>query len=319
MNKPRRTYEFIKKLPSRLHGIEQAVESLDSLAHKTHVQTNELGNKTEEQIQAAISEIDIIKQKYADLYTELSARKKIPDNSKLELREKSTSGLQADNHSLDGYYVAFEEKFRGTEAVIRNRLTKSYGKILQKELPKTIKKLPFIDIGCGRGELLDLFKESDIRGIGVDLNKSMVDLCTNKGYEAIQANAVDFLRQKESSSIGGVAGIHIVEHIPFESLIDIFQESYRVIAPGGFALFETPNPENLTVGSFTFWYDSSHLKPIPPDVLAFMLEYCGFGRTKIIRLHPAEELALAKGKSELTKHVAKKIFGPRDYAVIAYK
>lgn len=313
MNKPQRTYEFLKQLPKALHEIRLSIQSLDSNNKRL---TGALDGQSIV-VNSLRDDLETIKQKYADLHNEIVVMKKDPINKKVGAAVNK-SELQADNHSLDSYYVAFEEKFRGSEEVIYNRLKKSYSSLL-KSIPKENKQLTFIDIGCGRGELLRLYQELGLRGTGIDLNKTMVDRSKANGFNAIQANALDYLREQPANTLGGISGIHIVEHIPFESLLELLQEAYRVVAPGGFVLFETPNAENVTVGSFTFWYDSSHLKPVPPDVLNFMLGYVGFNKTKILRLHPSEELTMAQKSGKLTQAIAQRLFGPRDYTAIGYK
>jgi O-antigen chain-terminating methyltransferase len=166
--------------------------------------------------------------------------------------------------------------------------------------------------------MLRLYKDLGLRGIGIDLNESMVKRCIKLGFDARQDNALSYLRAQRSSSVAALSGIHIVEHIPFESLLSLLKEAFRVVAPGGFVLFETPNAENVVVGSLTFWYDSSHIKPVPPDVLAFMLQYAGFNETKLIRMRPDKELS-QEVPDELTKKMAQRLFGPRDYVAVGYK
>ena len=178
--------------------------------------------------------------------------------------------------------------------------------------------MPIIDIGCGRGEMLKLVKDLDLVGIGIDLNGAMVEQCKKRGYDARQEDALAFLRKQPSSSLAAIGGIHIVEHIPFEQLFELLQECFRTVAPGGFVFFETPNAENIVVGSLTFWYDSSHLKPVPPEALAFILQYVGFNKTKILRLHPDSEMPKDIA-DEAVQKIAHKVFGPRDYTAIGFK
>jgi hypothetical protein len=145
----------------------------------------------------------------------------------------------------------------------------------------------------------------------------MISRCKQLGYNAESSNGLEYLRNAEPKSLGGITGIHLVEHIPFEALIELANESFRTLASGGFVLFETPNSENLSVGSHTFWYDSSHIKPIPPDVLAFIFEYAGFKNVQIIRLHP--ETKPTSSQNPLLDKISSRLFGPRDYAVFATK
>lgn len=228
------------------------------------------------------------------------------------------SALLADNHDLDSFYIKFENKFRGTEDEIKSRLKVylSYFHRLQVDFGKH----PVLDIGCGRGELLSLLKDEDIRCIGLDLNESMVNRCQELGYEAVQANALDYLAAQPSGSLAAITGFHIVEHLPFDMLLQLFEECHRVLVPGGIIIFETPNPESLHVGSYAFYYDPSHLHPLVPDVLAFTVENRGFDKAEILRLHPkGDGKANATRKDKYVTEVLDRFYGPQDYAVIGYK
>ena len=143
----------------------------------------------------------------------------------------------------------------------------------------------------------------------------MVERSKQKSLQAVQGDALAYLQAAESQSYGAVTGFHIVEHIPFNTLLRIFKAAHRALVKDGFVIFETPNPENLIVGSTIFYMDPSHLHPLPPVLLAFALETCGFKNIEIKRLHPDAD----KKTDGLDEEVANLLFGPRDYAVIAYK
>ncbi len=215
----------------------------------------------------------------------------------------------AEDHSLDRFYTEFENRFRGKEEEIIERL-RTYLPYF-RSVDGTI-----LDIGCGRGEFLELMRDNNIAVRGLDLNSTMVKESKKKGFDVIEDDALNYLKKQKPGSISVITGFHIVEHIPFAELMKLFRECYRVIPRRGFVLFETPNPENVSVGAFSFHYDPSHLKPIPPQLLEFCLEFVGFSDIKILPLHPEIE---TEPKGELTKRISKRLFGPQDYAVIAYK
>lgn len=226
-----------------------------------------------------------------------------------------TNNTVADNHDFDYFYKLFEDRFRGSEEIIKDRVSEHIQHFTG--LPDKLKKLPVIDIGCGRGEFLSLLKDNQIHGIGVDMNRSMVDRAKKLGFEAEENDALTYLSDKKTSSLSAITGFHIVEHIPFEVLMKIFEECYRTVAPGGFALFETPNPETLSVGANTFYLDPSHQRPIPPPLLSFMLESVGF-KPEIITLHRVKP-ALVDPANDTIKEMYDSLYGPGDYAVIGRK
>jgi len=96
-------------------------------------------------------------------------------------------------------------------------------------------------------------------------------------------------------------------------------QAYRALVPGASILLETPNPENILVGSHTFYHDPTHRNPLTPNSVAFFLRYCGFADPEIRRLHPYPEAARVQGDDDLTARVNGHLCGPQDFAVIARK
>jgi len=138
-----------------------------------------------------------------------------------------------------------------------------------------------------------------------------------KALDVVRGDAVDFLRNLKSGSIGVITGFHIVEHLPVKKMISFFDEAFRVLKPGGIVIFETPNPENVLVGSCTFYSDPTHKNPIPPDTLMFLLEYRGFISSEIVRLNPLNFVEY--DKDDLLKDLIYRFNMAQDYAVITRK
>lgn len=213
----------------------------------------------------------------------------------------------------DNFYRAFEEKFRGSRGMIKSRL--------QVYLPFVKPLLVFLpsaqatDLGCGRGEWLELLAEIGFDAQGVDIDDAMLSACRERGLKVQTGDALAFLRGLPDASQSVVSGFHIAEHLPFETLKELVKEALRVLLPGGLLILETPNPENLVVGTSTFYLDPTHHRPIPPQLLAFLPEYFGFKHIKILRLQESPELAKA---TEVTFLSVLSGVSP-DYAVIAQK
>lgn len=259
--------------------------------------------------------VDIVGDRISDMVHRVS----MLDTAKQTKKTAASNSpeLLADNHSLDSFYVKFENTFRGSEESIQTR-QKVYLPYFKKIKAQSIKK-PVLDIGCGRGEFLSLLQDNDIHSVGLDLNIAMVNRVIERGGEAYNVDALSYLRRQKSDSLSAITGFHIVEHIPFDQLLDIFNECHRVLTPGGFTLFETPNPENLVVGTHNFYMDPSHLHPIPPALLDFTMNACGFSKTEVKRLHPLDEEKLKGTKTKPVDEISKRFYGPQDYAVIAHK
>ena len=243
------------------------------------------------------------------------ARKRLPEPIGQEQIENMVS---EEDHRLDAFYVSFEDCFRGTHEDIKQRM-EIYLPIV-REAKAGGENASILDIGCGRGEWLELLKDAGLAARGIDLNRVMVGQCQELGLEVIEADAISYLRKLDANSLGAVTGMHIIEHIPFKRLIVLFDEVFRTLKPGGVAIFETPNPENLIVGACNFYYDPTHLNPLPPEPMRFVMEIRGFSRIKILRLHPhPEEAKLKEGPAQVRQIVNDRLFGAQDYALVAYK
>ena len=176
------------------------------------------------------------------------------------------------------FYTEFEAKFRGGRELVKKRLM-AYVSIIEN-LHETTKVKAALDLGCGRGEWLEILIENGFEPTGVDINEYMLNDCRVKGFNVINTDAFTYLKSLPESSVAIISAFHFVEHINFEELHKYLEEIYRVLAPGGLILLETPNPENLIVASNTFYLDPSHNKPIPSDLLNFVVEYAGFSNVQ---------------------------------------
>lgn len=231
--------------------------------------------------------------------------------------EASPSGVSEahENDALHAYYLAFENAYRGSEDAI----TAAQAAYLPDIRDSAARRLPVLDIGCGRGEWLTLLNEHGYQVRGLDLNPAMVDCCRDKGLEVAARDALAYLREQPDNSLGAITGFHIVEHVPFPRVFDLFGEALRVLAPGGKLILETPNPENVVVGASAFYNDPTHLNPLPPRPLEFLARYHGFEPVEIRRMHPYPMEQHLKGEGEVENFLNYHFHGPQDYAVIATK
>ncbi|WP_179401937.1 methyltransferase domain-containing protein [Burkholderia guangdongensis] len=234
-------------------------------------------------------------------------------------RHTQTAKLAVPQDALDAYYLAFEDANRGTREEISAKLGIYDGWLAALAGNDATRALPVVDIGCGRGEWLAHVKAAGLRAVGIDVNRPMVDTCLAQGFDARCTDALTYLRSLPTGSVAAVTGFHIVEHLPFDYLFALVQESFRVVAIGGAVLFETPNPENVLVGSHTFYHDFTHRNPVTPTALSFLLRYHGFDAIDIVRSSPYPEDAKVPGDDPLTARVNGHLCGPQDFAAIARK
>jgi len=202
---------------------------------------------------------------------------------------------------MNKFYKVFENKFRGNKKNIKEKL-KIYLPLLKN------KEKRVIDIGCGRGEFLELLAENGFNDlIGVDINKEMTKEIKNIKY--VIDDGIEFLKKQENNSANVISAFHFIEHIPFEKVIQLIKEAFRVLDKEGILILETPNPENLKVASENFYLDYTHIKPIPMQLLKFTVEVAGF-KAKILRLNNSK---IGNSIKDVIEGVSP------DYAVIGFK
>ncbi|MGH9901247.1 MAG: class I SAM-dependent methyltransferase, partial [Pyrinomonadaceae bacterium] len=210
-------------------------------------------------------------------------------------------------------YASFEDQFRGTRADIKARL-----KVYLPYLERAAVTGGVVDLGCGRGEWLEVLREAGEPARGVDRNRVTVEQCRARGFEVVEADMLDYLRGLPENSMRAVTAFHLIEHLPFQTLIDLLGEVLRVLAPGGLVIFETPNPENLVVGASNFYLDPDHRNPLPSPLMHFLLETRGFCRVEVVKLN-ANDAARVRETSDLALRFNDFMYGPLDYAVIGWK
>ena len=217
------------------------------------------------------------------------------------------------SHDLDPLYLSFEDELRGTRDEIEARL--------RIYLPYLQGARSVLDVGCGRGEWLDLLRREGIPARGVDWNRLMVEECRTHGLEVEEADALAYLGSVPDASLGAVTVFHMVEHVPFRKLVQLLDDVTRVLEPGGVAIFETPNPNNLLVGSRNFYFDPTHRNPIPSETLRFLVESRGLCQVEVLPLNPCDPCNLVPNKdgSPVVERFNEYFYGPQDYAVIGRK
>jgi 2-polyprenyl-3-methyl-5-hydroxy-6-metoxy-1,4-benzoquinol methylase len=206
-------------------------------------------------------------------------------------------------------WLKFAEKFRGSEEDIRARQ--------RMYVSRFGEHAPVLDIGCGRGEMLQVFREAGIAAHGIDSNDDSIALCRSNGLDAEKADLFTYLTHLPDASLGGVVCCQVAEHLPQARLPEMIRLVHAKLRAGGLVAIETPNPECLAIFATHFYIDPTHRHPIPPVLLSFYLEEAGFGLIEIERLSPAiESLPSLAG---LPEGFRKEFFGSLDYAAFATK
>ena len=174
--------------------------------------------------------------------------------------------------------MGFEDRFRGSEAAIRARLADF--------VPYFAGQSNVLDIGCGRGEFLDLLRENGITAKGLDLNPEMVEVSRSRGLDATVGDARSYLRDLPDESLGGVIAVQVIEHLEPAYLTDMLGLAFDKVRPGGRIILETINPACWVAFFESFIRDLTHVKPIHPDTLQYLLQASGFSKVEIVYRAP---------------------------------
>lgn len=203
-------------------------------------------------------------------------------------------------------WLAFAQKFRGPRE-----------SVLEKQrfyLPYFQGRKNVLDLGCGRGEFLELMREAGTPARGVDGNRECVAMCRAQGLEAEEADLFAFLEAEPEGSLGGIFCAQVVEHLPPERLPELVALAASRLQPGGVCAIETPNPECLAIFAVHFFLDPTHTRPVPHPLLAFYFEEAGLGAVEVHKLSPAvESMPAVAGLPEEFRNA---FFGGLDYAIV---
>jgi 2-polyprenyl-3-methyl-5-hydroxy-6-metoxy-1,4-benzoquinol methylase len=226
----------------------------------------------------------------------------------------SASAVETErDHLLDSLYRSLEDELRGNAAEIKQEV-----KVYLPVLHAAGITGEVLDVGCGRGEWLEVLHEAGIQATGVDFNRILIRECKEKNLDVIEAEALAYLRSLSDETLSAVTALHVAEHLPLRDLVSFLDEVARILKPNGLLILETPNPENLLVGSCNFYLDPTHKNPIPTPTMKLLVEARGFQCQQIMKLHPVAT-AQIEVKDQLTSHLNHYLYGPMNYAVVARK
>lgn len=266
---------------------------------------------------AAYEDVQILMKKFTLLHEKLDAL--------LAALEKGEPPAAADIRPLlepleDWRYAGFENRFRGSEEDIRKQQAE-YASLF----PEGGKVL---DLGCGRGEFLELLRERGVEAAGVDLNGAMIDACLDKGLDCRKQDLLERLGETPDGSLAGIFSSQVVEHLPPAYLRKLVAAAFAKLAPGGKIVLETVNPTSVFALVQIYFLDMSHEKPVHPLSLKFLLESAGFAEVEVRYSAPLGEERLGElpGADERTAALNADIdklnallYAPPNYAVIGIR
>jgi 2-polyprenyl-3-methyl-5-hydroxy-6-metoxy-1,4-benzoquinol methylase len=206
-------------------------------------------------------------------------------------------------------YGRFAERFRGSEEYVKSG-QRFY-------LPHFSGRQNVLDIGCGRGEFLEMMREAGVPVRGIDLSAESVAMCHHKGLDAEIADLFEYLRELPEAALDGIFCSQVVEHLPPERLPEMIKLAASRLTRNGVIAIETPNPECLAIFATHFYLDPTHTRPVPHPLLAFYLEEFGIGNIEVRRLAPAVDSLASLGS--IPEDFRDAFFGSLDYAILGRK
>lgn len=305
--------QFLRNVADLQGHFQHRVNVLDSAQRETarlqHAAfTAELDRKTAEIQQRMWTDLERIRLEYERLiYSELRT---IRQRAMLQQPAAHDSApAPAAAHDLPFDYGRFAERFRGSEDYVKASQ--------QFYRPYFAGKQNVVDIGCGRGEFLELCREIGAAAKGIDLSDESIAICRSKGLDAQKADLFEHLSNLAEASLDGLFCSQVVEHIPPERLPEMIRLSASRLQRGGTIAIETPNPECLAIFATHFYLDPTHQRPVPHPLLAFYLEEFGIGNIEVRRLSPAVETM--PSLQSLPEDFREAFFGGLDYAITGKK
>lgn len=239
-------------------------------------------------------------------------------------------GLLAHDPLRSHQYAGFEDLFRGSEVEIASRLS--------DYVPIFAAASDVLDVGCGRGEMLELLRDAGVSARGVDLNHEMVRRCRDKGFAVTQADGLSYLRSSGPASLGGLIATQVVEHLQPDYLIRFLEAAADALRPGAPIVLETINPACWSAFFDSYLRDLTHVQPVHPDTLKYLVTAAGFNEATIqwrspypdsgkleripdaVRAAAAADLTLAPLITTVDRNADRLnalFFGHRDFAVVA--
>ncbi|MEM1342965.1 MAG: methyltransferase domain-containing protein [Pseudomonadota bacterium] len=308
--------EGVTEVQGEIEALSERLERrMDELSE--HLERKAEAGHLEQSLAALRAEQALLSRSYSDLarrldllrYTNGAETHTTPPGPPPERRE----GLDA---LLDAFYNRLEDRYRGAREDIRERLRVYLGEV-QRAVEASGK--PVFDLGCGRGEWVELLTREGIAASGIDLNPVQIADAQALGLDVREGDALEALAQAPDGAYAAITAHHLIEHLPFDTVAWMSREALRVLAPGGLLLYETPNPRNLIVGATTFHIDPTHRKPLPAEAMTTLLDTIGFHPVETRTLHPYEAETLVVAEGRLDKDVAHLLFGPQDLSILAHK
>lgn len=274
-----------------------------------------------------LGQVDALMERFGEL--DRSPSDAVPGLAELRQRLERLEAAEAGRHFTPWFGAAtFEDQFRGSAEDLRARYLDLAARFAGSG--------PVVDLGCGRGEFLELLAEHGVEAKGVEIDRSLVDAGREAGLPIEYGDAVEWLAAEPDGSLGGLSMIQVIEHLSPKDRMEVIRLAAEKLRPGGRILVETLNPQSLYIFARAFYADPTHDTPVHPAYLEFLLRQAGFAKIGIEWRSPppdGEALRPVEGGaaeaadapdlvSQLNANIERVnaiLFGPQDYAILAVR
>jgi SAM-dependent methyltransferase len=272
-------------VPVLREGFE-ALGRFESLLVQFAQQITPLADARERAIQAGIAELRTVAAvaQRASAATQREIEKLVAV-SPASAADTAPSEASAQSVVQSHKYVGFEDRFRGSEEDIRARL--------EAYVPYFAGAADVLDVGCGRGEFLELMRAAGVSARGLDVNAAMVEVCRAKGLDAVRGDALGYLGSLPDQSLGGIIAVQVVEHLDPDYLMRFLQAAFHTLRPGSHIVLETINPTCWVAFFESYIRDLTHVRPVHPETLQYLLVASGFHQVDIVYRSPVGDKLLA--------------------------
>jgi len=272
---------FLYKLPKILPAVEDNISYLN----KNFIKAEEINGRIEK-----INEVNLLfAEKSIECENAVTYMLKEMENleSETDFLKKEIESLKPPKNipffyeEKADFKITQKDEYLALEEIF-------YPEVLVKEKQKIYlryvkNRKKWLDVGCGRGEFLSILKNAGIDAVGIDINKASVKKC-EKIAKAYEKDVNAYLKETKEK-FDGISALQVVEHLNYEYLKEFLSLAYEKLKEGGVIILETPNPKNIEVLK-NFYIDPTHKKPIPPELLAFLVKFAGFEDVKIVYSQP---------------------------------
>jgi len=328
----RNNKKLIKNHRKRLENVETYEQELNFLRYRI-----EKAESNERKLDSRLRTLENLENKLHHVIIEnISLRQRL-DKSAVQketvgepgktVSSRSLQAAKSDNDQIslhdDYLYFPYLNEDRGIEEIISSRVKRYIPFFSKLKFTNKVANPYVVDIGCGRGEFLEACREASIPCRGIEVNHDLVAYCKGKGHNVKFSDAISFLSELEDNSLSGIISCHVIEHFQPSSLLDFMKLSVRKLVSGGRIVLETPNPTSLSA-LCNFYKDFTHIHPVHPDTLQFLMKQLGLKEITKLELSPpsGELLEDPEDNSLMSKNIKKLnkiIFGHLEYAIFATK